>query len=75
MFALVWQTKTAMALRLPKRNYVRGRLRAFVFTSPDTPQVYLEWRQLVVKHAVSGVQVHDARLVAGMKAHGITNCC
>jgi predicted nucleic acid-binding protein len=39
----------------------------------DTALIYSEWRQLVVKHAVSGVQVHDARIVAAMKAHSITH--
>jgi predicted nucleic acid-binding protein len=40
---------------------------------PDAAGMYAEWRQLVVKHAVSGVQVHDARIVAAMKAHAITH--
>lgn len=31
---------------------------------PDTPALYPEWRRLVVTFGVSGVQVHDARLVA-----------
>jgi predicted nucleic acid-binding protein len=39
----------------------------------DNALIYPQWRQLVVKHAVSGVQVHDARIVAAMKAHGITH--
>lgn len=47
-------------------------IESFCVYLPDTQQVYFEWRQLVVKHGVSGVQVHDARLAAGMKAHGIT---
>ncbi len=37
----------------------------------DTPDVYLNWRELVVKYSISGVKVHDARIVAAMKAHGI----
>jgi predicted nucleic acid-binding protein len=37
----------------------------------DTPSVYREWRKLLVQHDVKGSQVHDARLVAGMKIHGI----
>ena len=37
----------------------------------DTPGAYPAWRRLVVHHAVQGVQVHDARLVALMEAHGI----
>ena len=38
---------------------------------PDVPAVYLQWRQLVVTFGVSGVQVHDARLVAAMRVHGV----
>jgi predicted nucleic acid-binding protein len=40
---------------------------------PDLPAIYSEWRQLVVKFGVSGVQVHDARLVASMKVNGVTH--
>jgi predicted nucleic acid-binding protein len=39
---------------------------------PDQPGVYAIWRQLVRTHAVMGIQVHDARLTAVMKAHGLT---
>ena len=38
----------------------------------DIPTVYPEWRRLVVKFGVSGVQVYDARLAATMKANNIT---
>lgn len=40
---------------------------------PDLPAVYAEWRELVVNYGVSGVQVHDARLVATMLVHGVTH--
>ncbi len=40
---------------------------------PDSPDVYLEWRRLVVPYSVSGVQVHDARLVATMIFHDVTH--
>src|SRR5712691_10943013 len=40
---------------------------------PDSPAMHAEWRRLVVTHAVSGVQVYDARLVAAMRVHGVTN--
>jgi predicted nucleic acid-binding protein len=33
---------------------------------PDSEAVYRDWRQIVVQHAVLGVQVHDARLAAAM---------
>lgn len=45
----------------------------FLTLLPDTPAIYAEWRRLVVTHSVSGVQVHDARLVAAMRVHGVTN--
>lgn len=39
----------------------------------DGPAIHQEWRRLVVVHSVIGVQVHDARLVAAMSGHGISN--
>lgn len=39
----------------------------------DEPGIYKEWRELVVRHRVNGVRVHDARLVAAMKVHDITH--
>lgn len=48
-------------------------IESFCIYLPDTSQVYAEWRQLVVKHEVAGVQVHDAKLAAGIKAHGLTH--
>jgi predicted nucleic acid-binding protein len=39
----------------------------------DQPETYSEWRELVVKFGVSGIQVHDARLVAVMNVNRITH--
>ena len=38
---------------------------------PDTPEVHVEWRRLLVAHSISGVQVHDARIAASMHVHGV----
>ena len=38
---------------------------------PDRPEIHAQWRKLVVEYNVSGVQVHDARLVAAMHAYGL----
>ena len=38
---------------------------------PDSLAVHEEWRRLLVTHGVSGVQVHDARLAAAMRVHGV----
>lgn len=39
---------------------------------PEPAEVYDRWRELIVRFGVSGVKVHDARLVALMLAHGIS---
>jgi predicted nucleic acid-binding protein len=49
------------------------RLEQLFRLAPDTAAIYGEWRQLVVAVGVSGVQVHDARLVAVMRVHGLTH--
>jgi predicted nucleic acid-binding protein len=38
---------------------------------PDSALTYNTWRQLVAARNVLGVKVHDAWLVAAMKAHGV----
>ena len=45
--------------------------RSFTFLA-DTEAVYHEWRRLVVQYGILGVQVHNARLAAAMRAHGIS---
>lgn len=39
----------------------------------DVPEIYAEWKKIVIAHSVSGVQVHDARLAAIMQVHGINH--
>ena len=39
----------------------------------DTPSVFTNWLELVTTHEVKGKQVHDARLVAAMQTHDLTN--
>ena len=38
---------------------------------PDDPAVHLVWRRHLVDHSISGVQVHDARIAATMRVHGV----
>lgn len=51
---------------------VRKFKRYFVFYD-DAPGIFAEWENLVLKHQVSGKNVHDARLVAAMLTHNITH--
>lgn len=39
---------------------------------PDKDDLFDNWRQLVVKYAVSGKNAHDTRIVAFMISHGIS---
>jgi predicted nucleic acid-binding protein len=39
----------------------------------DSEATHQEWRRIVVTAGVSGIQVHDARMVAAMRVHGIAN--
>jgi predicted nucleic acid-binding protein len=48
-----------------------GLIENLVEIRPDSLAVFQEWKRLVVLHSVKGVQVHDARLVAGMTVYGI----
>jgi predicted nucleic acid-binding protein len=50
-----------------KAKFLEERLRLL----PDSAAVHEEWRKLIVTHNVVGVQVHDARLVAAMRVHGV----
>ncbi|MBI4670946.1 MAG: type II toxin-antitoxin system VapC family toxin [Chloroflexi bacterium] len=60
--------------RTPTEAYRILRLvERFFVVLPDTPQIYQEWRRLVIEYQVSGVQVHDARLVAAMRVHGVSH--
>lgn len=37
----------------------------------ETEHSYLEWKRLLAEHQISGVSVHDARLVSVMVAEGV----
>jgi predicted nucleic acid-binding protein len=53
---------------------VRGevaKIEEFCSIMPESVDVYTEWKRLVSFHRVTGVQVHDARLVAAMNVYGI----
>ena len=49
------------------------QIETFFILAPDSPNVYPEWRNLVQTVGVSGTQVHDARLAAHCRIHGITD--
>jgi predicted nucleic acid-binding protein len=48
-----------------------GEIESQLRLLPDSIQVHKEWRRMLVDYGVSGVQVHDARLAATMRVHGV----
>lgn len=50
-----------------------GKFEGMMKLAGDSVAVFERWRQLVGDYRVNGVQVHDARLVAGMLVHGVPN--
>ena len=64
--------KNGLGLTIPAVVSEVEKIENLLILLPDTPAVYAQWKRIVLDHNVSGVQVHDARLVATMKAHGVT---
>jgi predicted nucleic acid-binding protein len=46
-----------------------ARLEKLFSLLPDNADIFRQWRRLVASYGVSGVNGHDARLVAAMKVH------
>ena len=56
-----------------ERTHEHARLISSNLTlAPDSEQTHQEWLRIVFEARVSGVQVHDARLAAAMRVHGIS---
>ena len=52
-------------------QYYLARCELFFRVLPETPEIFPEWKRLVSAYGVSGLKVHDARLVAAMSIHGV----
>jgi predicted nucleic acid-binding protein len=50
-----------------------ARIKSLFRLLQDTPAVYDEWEILVAQYAVSGKNTYDARIVAAMTVHGISD--
>jgi predicted nucleic acid-binding protein len=57
---------------LEAEREVRG-IEAGMSLLPDNEAIYREWRRIVVQHAVSGVQVYDARLAAVLLVYSVSH--
>lgn len=52
-----------------KAQFFEARLRLL----PDSIAVHHAWREMLKTYNIAGVQVHDARLVAAMRVHGVSH--
>ena len=50
-----------------------GHIEHLFLLLPDQPTLLAEWKALVVNHQCQGKVSHDARLVAAMRTHGVTD--
>ncbi len=66
-------TKNGFGLTPATADHLLGLVEQIFPLLPDHPETYSIWRQLVLDFNVSGVQVHDAHLVAIMNANSITH--
>lgn len=58
-----------LSLQESERNV--ARCESFFTLLPETPAIFKEWKRLATTYAVSGLKVHDARLVAAMNVHDV----
>jgi len=65
-------SRSGYGLSVPEAARKLRLIERLVVIRPDSHAAYREWKRLLTVHSVSGVQVHDARLVAAIQAYGIT---
>ena len=62
-----------LGLTIDQAEQELSKLKNIFILRLDTAAIFLAWEKLVKVHKVAGKQVHDARIVAAMLAHGITD--
>jgi len=65
------EDRNGFGLALREAGSLLDHLEQLFAVLPETPALYPAWRSLVRSVSVSGVQVHDARLVAWMQVHEV----
>ena len=66
-------TSNGLGLTIDETKYEVRKFKRLFTVYDDVPSIFAEWENLVLKHNVSGKNVHDTRLVAAMLTHQITN--
>jgi predicted nucleic acid-binding protein len=66
------EDKNGLGFSVARTEEEVQRMESVLVILTDAEAVYQTWRRLVVAHAICGVQVHDARIVAALNAHGVS---
>ena len=66
-------SRNGFGFSVPQANHSLRLVERIFPLFPDDARVHQEWRKLVSSFGVSGVQVHDARIVAAMLVHQVTH--
>ena len=66
-------TSNGLGLTINETEYEVKKFKRLFTVYDDIPNIFAEWENLVLKHNVSGKNVHDTRLVAAMLTHNITH--
>ena len=66
-------TSNGLGLTIDETEYEVRKFKLLFTVYDDIPNIFAGWEKLVLKHNVSGKNVHDTRLVAAMLTHNITH--
>jgi predicted nucleic acid-binding protein len=66
-------SRNGFGLSVPQTNHSLRLVEKIFPLLSDDARVHQEWRKLILSFGVSGVQVHDARIVATMLVHQVTH--
>ena len=64
--------KNGLGLTVDEAEKETKKLKRIFKLCSDSPAIFTEWEKLIAQYQVMGKQAHDTRLVAAMKAHGLS---
>src|SRR5439155_9538024 len=63
--------QNGFGLSIPETDLLAKEIEQDFEFLPDSHAIHDRWRSLLVKYAIKGVRVHDARIAASMYAHDV----
>jgi predicted nucleic acid-binding protein len=63
--------KNGLGFSVEEAHAEVGSIETLLSLLPDIPAIHTAWKEIVRRHRVRGVKVHDARLVAIMRVYAV----